>query len=150
MPPFWSSMEPPLKRPRTGPASHDGDEDHVVEDELSMNPVQFDIEQDPLYELDRGRANAASRLKSRFEDIFAKYEKDFTGIGDEIDFHTGEVVVDNGHIEALLQEDDPGSDSGSESASDETSDDHEGRNGSPTPDGSAFSKLPRDLTSTAS
>ncbi|KAH7027675.1 uncharacterized protein B0I36DRAFT_413174 [Microdochium trichocladiopsis] len=119
-------MEPPSKRPRTGPASYDGDDDDdVAEDELSMNPVQFDIEQDPLYELDRGRANAASRLKSRFEDIFAKYEKDFTGIGDEIDFHTGEVVVDNGHIEAILQQEDDDDDHGGDSGSDNDASDTE-------------------------
>lgn len=128
-------MEPPSKRPRTGPASYDGDDsdsdpDGVAEDELSMNPVQFDIEQDPLYELDRGRANAATRLKSRFESIFAKYERDFTGIGDEIDFHTGEVVVDNGHIEAILQDgtgdEDEDDNSGSASDGDISDDEADG------------------------
>jgi len=121
-------MEPPSKRPRTGPASYDGDDsdsEGVAEDELSMNPLQFDIEQDPLYELDKGRADAATRLKSRFESIFAKYERDFTGIGDEIDFHTGEVVVDNGHIEAILQDGNDYEDDNSGSASDGDASDDE-------------------------
>ena len=41
-----------------------------------------------------------NNLKSRFEEIFQKYEKDFTGIGDEIDLLTGQIIVDNGHLVA--------------------------------------------------
>ena len=44
------------------------------------------------------------RLKSRFESIFAKYERDFTGVGDEIDLETGIIVVDNGHLEGMQHE----------------------------------------------
>jgi hypothetical protein len=53
------------------------------------------------------RANDA-RLKSRFEHIFAKYGKDFGDVGDEIDLDTGEIVVNNGHLESMRHEVDPG------------------------------------------
>ncbi|QIW95320.1 hypothetical protein AMS68_000838 [Peltaster fructicola] len=53
------------------------------------------------------RAND-QRLKSRFEQIFRKYERDFTGIGDEINLATGEIVINNGHIESMQHEVDPG------------------------------------------
>ncbi|KAI1774651.1 hypothetical protein F4818DRAFT_68908 [Hypoxylon cercidicola] len=98
-------MEPPSKRLKLGEASYDDDDDDEANiDELSMSPTQFDARQDPLYELDRGRAKAATRLKSAFERIFEKYERDFTGIGDEIDLETGEVVINNGHLQSLEDE----------------------------------------------
>ncbi|KAI1106204.1 hypothetical protein F4804DRAFT_301904 [Jackrogersella minutella] len=100
-------MEPPSKRMRLGQAPYDDDdEDEANLDELSMSPTQFDTRQDPMYELDRGRAKAATRLKSAFERIFEKYERDFTGVGDEIDLETGEVVVNNGHLQSLDDEKD--------------------------------------------
>ncbi|EKG11922.1 SANT domain DNA binding protein [Macrophomina phaseolina MS6] len=48
------------------------------------------------------------RLKNTFEHIFEKYSRDFSGIGDEIDLETGEIVVDNGHIAQLQDERDTG------------------------------------------
>ncbi|XDG08496.1 hypothetical protein ABKA04_008111 [Annulohypoxylon sp. FPYF3050] len=100
-------MEPPTKRMKLGQAPYDdNDEDEINLDELSMDPIQFDARQDPLYELDKGRAKAASRLKSAFERIFEKYERDFTDIGDEIDLETGEVIVNNGHLLSLQDEKD--------------------------------------------
>ena len=48
-----------------------------------------------------------TKLKSRFEEIFAKYEKDFTGVGDEIDINSGRIVVDNGHLLSLQDGGDP-------------------------------------------
>lgn len=95
-------MEPPAKRPRLGisPFNND-DEDDVDGDELNLEPEQVNALRDPGYQLERSRAHAANRLKSAWERIFEKYEKDFTGIGDEIDLETGEVVVDNGHIQSL-------------------------------------------------
>lgn len=53
------------------------------------------------------RANDA-RLKSRFEHIFAKYGRDFEGVGDEIDLETGRIIVNNGHIARMQHEVDPG------------------------------------------
>ncbi|RMX89798.1 hypothetical protein D0869_00593 [Hortaea werneckii] len=59
-------------------------------------------------ELERKRKSNDAILKSRFEDIFEKYERDFSGVGDEIDLETGEIVVDNGHLEGMEHEGDPG------------------------------------------
>ncbi|KIW66822.1 hypothetical protein PV04_06116 [Phialophora macrospora] len=47
-------------------------------------------------------------LKSRFESIFEKYSHDFSGIGDEIDMDSLTVVVDNGHLQSMENETDPG------------------------------------------
>ncbi|KAI5918342.1 hypothetical protein F4810DRAFT_595674 [Camillea tinctor] len=97
-------MEPPSKRLKLQPALYESDEDEANQDELSMTPGQFDARQDPMYQLDKGRARAATRLKSTFENIFEKYEKDFTGIGDEIDLTTGEIIINNGHLQSLEDE----------------------------------------------
>ncbi|KAI0149799.1 hypothetical protein F4776DRAFT_603241 [Hypoxylon sp. NC0597] len=101
-------MESPSKRLKLGhaPYDDDDDDDDTNLDELSMTPTQFNARQDPLYKLDKGRAKAATRLKSAFERIFEKYERDFTGVGDEIDLETGEVVVNNGHLQSLEDEND--------------------------------------------
>lgn len=50
------------------------------------------------------------RLKSRFDAIYDKYDRDFTGIGDVIDLRTGEIVVDNGHLKRMRHERDLGVD----------------------------------------
>ncbi|KAI9767849.1 MAG: hypothetical protein M1839_004329 [Geoglossum umbratile] len=52
------------------------------------------------------------RLKSTFEAIFEKYGKDFTGVGDEIDLETGQIVVDNGHLSEMRDEQDVGESDG--------------------------------------
>lgn len=92
-------MERPSKRPRNGPSPLNRDE--VDNDELTLRPEEVNAIRDPGYQLQKSRAVAASKLKSAFERIFEKYEKDFTGVGDEIDLRTGEVVVDNGHLQSL-------------------------------------------------
>ena len=89
-------MEPPIKRPRLGHAPYESDDD-----EICMEPAEFTAKQDPGYRLDRSRAVAAFKLKSTFEHIFEKYDKDFSDIGDEIDLATGEIVVDNGHLRSM-------------------------------------------------
>ena len=52
------------------------------------------------------RARNDLRLKSRFESIFEKFSKDFTGVGDEIDLATGKVLVNNGHLITMQSEQD--------------------------------------------
>ncbi|GAB7332043.1 hypothetical protein MBLNU13_g03937t2 [Cladosporium sp. NU13] len=64
------------------------------------------VDDNPDLARDR-RANDA-RLKSRFEHIFAKYGRDFDGVGDEIDLETGRIIVNNGHIARMQHEVDPG------------------------------------------
>ncbi|EOO00816.1 putative myb-like dna-binding domain protein [Phaeoacremonium minimum UCRPA7] len=93
-------MERPAKRLRIGLAPYDDKED----DELGLEPEEFEqleLSKDPGYQLEQGRAKAAYKLKSTFEHIFEKYEKDFTDVGDEIDLRTGEIVVDNGHLQSM-------------------------------------------------
>ncbi|KAI9812473.1 MAG: hypothetical protein M1827_004704 [Pycnora praestabilis] len=63
---------------------------------------------DPDVELQRSRNRNNSRLKSRFESIFDKYSHDFSGVGDEINLETGEVVVNNGHLLDMRDERDVG------------------------------------------
>lgn len=82
-------MEPPRKRPRVS--------NLTKQDALH-----------PDFDLEESRARNDLRLKSTFEAIFKKYEHDFTGIGDEIDLHTGEIVVNNGHIRDMGSERDTG------------------------------------------
>ncbi|KAL8650227.1 MAG: hypothetical protein Q9210_003955 [Variospora velana] len=59
-------------------------------------------------ELNERRNRNYVKLKSRFESIFEKYSKDFTDVGDEIDFEKDEIVVDNGHLLNMAHEVDPG------------------------------------------
>lgn len=61
-----------------------------------------------MSELERDRRYNDLRLKGTFEDIFMKYAKDFTDVGDEIDLETGEIVVNNGHISRMRDEQDIG------------------------------------------
>ncbi|KAL8754565.1 MAG: hypothetical protein Q9199_004261 [Rusavskia elegans] len=63
---------------------------------------------DPDAELHERRARNHKKLKSRFESIFEKYSKDFSGIGDIIDFEKDKIVVDNGHLWDMKNEKDPG------------------------------------------
>lgn len=90
-------MERPVKRQRITLDSLGTDD----EDELDCEPNELNQRRDPVYQLEQARARASNKLKSRFESIFAKYERDFTGIGDEIDLRTGRVVVDNGHLQSI-------------------------------------------------
>ena len=76
-------MEPPLKRQRT-----------------CFEGQHRDLQQ--------RRARNDQRLKSRFEAIFEKFGKDFSGVGDEIDLKTGQIVVDNGHVSSMRDEQDIG------------------------------------------
>ncbi|KPI35590.1 uncharacterized protein AB675_4810 [Cyphellophora attinorum] len=72
-------MEPPLKRPR----------------------LSLFADETPNADLDTARHHNDRFLKSRFEAIFQKYERDFSGIGDEVDLSTGEILVNNGHLDGL-------------------------------------------------
>ncbi|KAI4090987.1 MAG: hypothetical protein LQ344_004368 [Seirophora lacunosa] len=80
-------MESPLKRRRL------------------FAPENLDVE------LNERRNRNYVKLKSRFESIFEKYSKDFSGVGDEIDFARDDgdqIVVDNGHLFNMTDEQDPG------------------------------------------
>lgn len=66
------------------------------------------VEPDTSFDLDASRKALDDKLQQRFEAIFEKYGKDFSGVGDEIDLRTGEIVVDNGHLLAMQNERDAG------------------------------------------
>lgn len=83
-------MERPTKRPRL--SFTPGSPEEVAEE----------------WDLQTARAQNDQRLKSIFEGIFTKYGKDFTEVGDEIDLETGKIVVDNGHLLGMLEENDTG------------------------------------------
>ncbi|KAI3101324.1 hypothetical protein CBS147333_8155 [Penicillium roqueforti] len=94
----------------------DSMDDHSMQDDmerpakrpcLSYTPTEDD-EVPAEFDLPAARAQNDSRLKSLFEHIFAKYSKDFTDVGDEIDLQTGDIVVDNGHLLGMRSEHDAG------------------------------------------
>lgn len=60
------------------------------------------------FDLGEARAHNNLKLKSRFESIFEKYGKDFSSMGDEIDLKTGAIIVDNGHLQEMQNEQDIG------------------------------------------
>lgn len=93
-------MERPAKRQRISLGLLGTDDED--EDELDCEPNELNQRRDPAYQLEQARSRASNKLKSRFEDIFAKYEKDFTGVGDEINLGTGEVIVNNGHLQSIV------------------------------------------------
>ncbi|KAL8707293.1 MAG: hypothetical protein Q9220_007654 [cf. Caloplaca sp. 1 TL-2023] len=61
-------------------------------------------------DLQERRARNDRKLKSTFESIFEKYSKDFSDVGDVINFTKDEVVldIDNGYIRNMRDEKDPG------------------------------------------
>jgi len=79
-----------------------------IEDDVEESEDDEVDEEDPDAVLQATRAQLDNKLKSKFEAIFEKYGKDFTGIGDEIDMRTGEIVVNNGHIAEMQDETDAG------------------------------------------
>lgn len=103
-------MEPPSKRPRFSfaqdlapdldlpPTAEVNEVEEVEESAEEANPLN----------LEEARARNDQRLKSIFESIFAKYEKDFTEVGDEIDLQSGRIIVNNGHLQRMEGEDDTG------------------------------------------
>ncbi|KAH7403201.1 hypothetical protein BKA64DRAFT_706705 [Cadophora sp. MPI-SDFR-AT-0126] len=82
--------------------------DDILEDEEDDDEEEEEAGYDPEADLQQKRARLDYKLKSTFESIFEKYERDFDGVGDEIDLETGEIVVNNGHIVQMLDEQDAG------------------------------------------
>ncbi|KAI4183386.1 MAG: hypothetical protein L6R41_005416, partial [Letrouitia leprolyta] len=78
--------------------------------------------EDPDAELYERRARNDKKLKSRFESIFKKYSKDFSDVGDVIDFTNDEIVIDNGHIRNMANEKDPGEENHSSNGEDDDGD----------------------------
>ncbi|KAJ9660817.1 hypothetical protein H2198_002356 [Neophaeococcomyces mojaviensis] len=62
----------------------------------------------PDAEINTARKRNDLLLKTRWESIFERYERDFTGIGDEVGFATDDVIVDNGHLRSMQNDRDTG------------------------------------------
>ncbi|KKY21698.1 putative myb-like dna-binding domain protein [Phaeomoniella chlamydospora] len=99
-------MEPPFKRPR-----------------LSM----FRDIHDSDYSLAVARDRNDRRLKSRWESIFDKYERDFSDVADEIDIRTGEIIVNKGHLASMQDERDNGASRSRQKTSSEDHDSQDNR-----------------------
>ncbi|RDA86017.1 hypothetical protein CP532_4693 [Ophiocordyceps camponoti-leonardi (nom. inval.)] len=84
------------------------DDDDDDDDELSFEPLEIRIKRDAAYRLSLERAHADNRFQATMAHIFEKYGRDFDGIGDEIDLMTGEILVDNGHLQNMRDEGDVG------------------------------------------
>jgi hypothetical protein len=90
-------MDRPAKRRRLGQHRNHSNEDFDHEfNDTSLDPQ---IQE---------RLIVRDKFKWRLESIFEKYGRDFTGIGDEIDLVTGKIVVDNGHLAHMTNEEDIG------------------------------------------
>jgi hypothetical protein len=107
-------MEPPSKRRRLY-APRDNEPPQRFDNRHEYYEGQNGLEEDeggpgydPDQDLQQKRARLDFKLKSTFESIFEKYEKDFDGVGDEIDLYTGEILVDNGHLRQMQNERDAG------------------------------------------
>ncbi|UNI23454.1 hypothetical protein JDV02_009272 [Purpureocillium takamizusanense] len=100
-------MEPPAKKRRQGQSPFDpsGGED---DDELFFEPHEIRAKRDPGYKLSLERAYADNRFQATMAHIFEKYSRNFEGIGDEIDMVTGEIVINNGHLQNMRNEVDVG------------------------------------------
>ncbi|KFY18806.1 hypothetical protein V491_04697, partial [Pseudogymnoascus sp. VKM F-3775] len=89
--------------------------EYFEESEVDDEDIYEDVSEDDAYEHEAPEANIEAtrqkldnKLKSTFEAIFEKYGKDFSGVGDEIDLRTGEIIVDNGHVAEMHNETDAG------------------------------------------
>ena len=91
--------------------------------QMKRRRLNYDDSYAELYEK---RARNDLHLKSRFEAIFEKYGRDFSDVGDEINFQTGEVVVDKGHLKSMAHEQDVG---GGSNSSDQSVLEHSTANG---------------------
>ncbi|KAK3706312.1 hypothetical protein LTR37_012827 [Vermiconidia calcicola] len=116
----WSQIDPALREEGEAAETRDGEYDGNGATPLGYNP-QIPDQAEYDSQLDRDRRLRRKKLRRRFEHIFAKYGKDFEGVGDEIDIKTGLIVVDNGHLKNMRHEVDAG-----DSASSNMTKDHDG------------------------
>ncbi|KAI5467374.1 hypothetical protein BGZ63DRAFT_398955 [Mariannaea sp. PMI_226] len=110
-------MEPPAKRLRHGssPFKRLAEIDDEPDELHSASPHHDDRQDeataqvpDDGYHLASKRHQANQRLEATFAHIIEKYSHNFDGIGDEIDMETGEIVVNNGHLNSMRHEGDLG------------------------------------------
>lgn len=111
-------MEPPTNRSRLAQLIAEGAQDEDG-DELNFQPHEVSEMRDPDVQLAKKREAVGNRFQAAMSSIFDKYGRDFEDIGDEIDFETGEIVVDNGHLANMRYDGDIGSLDGEEEEEDE-------------------------------
>lgn len=105
-------MNLPPKRPRlsftelTNDYGSDSDSNETPATH-QQTPTEYNDDANQV-DLQEARFHNDQRLKSIFEGIFEKYEKDFTDVGDEIDLESGSILVNNGHIATMDGEGDTG------------------------------------------
>ncbi|KAI1618462.1 hypothetical protein EDD36DRAFT_32226 [Exophiala viscosa] len=100
----------------------DGSDTSAIEEPFRKRPrlsMFADESSDEVLDEDLGtlRSRNDKLLKSRFESIFEKYSRDFTGVGDEINLWTGEIEVNNGHLHGSRNETDTGAEDASKGKS---------------------------------
>ncbi|KIV85851.1 hypothetical protein PV11_01505 [Exophiala sideris] len=106
----------------TQQALSDGSETSAMDEPFRKRPrlsMFTDESSDAVLDEDLGtlRYRNDKLLKSRFESIFQKYSRDFTGVGDEINLWTGEIEVNNGHLHGSRNETDTGAEDDSKGKS---------------------------------
>ncbi|CAG9989862.1 unnamed protein product [Clonostachys byssicola] len=106
-------MEPSTNRSRLAQLIAEGAQDEDG-DELNFQPHEVSEMRDPDVQLAKKREAVGNRFQAAMSSIFDKYGRDFEDIGDEIDFETGEIVVDNGHLANMRYDGDIGSLDGEE------------------------------------
>ncbi|CAG9955056.1 unnamed protein product [Clonostachys rosea f. rosea IK726] len=111
-------MEPPTNRSRLAQLIAEGAQDEDG-DELNFQPHEVSEMRDPDVQLAKKREAVGNRFQAAMSSIFDKYGRDFEDIGDEIDFETGEIVVDNGHLANMRYDGDIGSLDGEEEKEEE-------------------------------
>lgn len=78
--------------------------DLQMEEDEAEEEYEYDEDQEFLHQ----RAQLDHKLKRKYESIFEKYERDFDGVGDVINLYTGQLEIDNGHLETMMDEKDSG------------------------------------------
>ena len=102
-------MEPATERRRI----EDGEAEREQFENFTSEPI-FPYDEDHMFASETDddglftkRAEAEGRFRATMDSIFARYGKDFEGVGDEVDMVTGEILVDNGHLQSVTPVEDP-------------------------------------------
>ncbi|KAL8659011.1 MAG: hypothetical protein Q9202_007317 [Teloschistes flavicans] len=81
-------------------------------------PATRQVQEEDKEDIDKRREASKRKLKSRFQDIYNKYGREFE-VADEIDLPTLEITVNGGHVDRMRHETDVGDGSTLESYGEE-------------------------------
>lgn len=73
---------------------------------LSFQSVEFNTNPTACDDVFCKRIESEKKYNDFLESLFKKYGRDTSDIADEVDLATGEIIVNNGHLEALKTKDD--------------------------------------------